>query len=331
VNAAPSSPAPADDPARPPGVRGTGPGAGGGTPDAGPGKGAGAAPYEDGAGGPDSGDGCDGVGRDGTGGGACDPRAAEYGAGYEGPVDAAYEEEPYGAEPYGPEPYGEPPYPGPPAPEHGGGPGGDRESGPGGGQDAEDGTEQGGSTGPDTAQGCAAYASGGDGSAVEVLGAVLAAVARLDLEGVLDHFAGEAVCSFPYAPPGLLPAAHGRNEIRALLAAAAAPLSDFEVTDFQLAATDDPELAIALVGARSRYLGRPYANRYVMTARVREGRIVSYEEYFGPDALLAALAPRQRLLLRLALARPGLEWPKRLLDPRLRALLEPGTAAPGSG
>jgi hypothetical protein len=50
--------------------------------------------------------------------------------------------------------------------------------------------------------------------------------------------------------------------------------------------------------------GRPYANRYVSRARVREGRIVEYQEHFGPLALIAALPPRRRVAMLTLVALP---------------------------
>jgi ketosteroid isomerase-like protein len=141
-------------------------------------------------------------------------------------------------------------------------------------------------------------------SAAIVLSGFLDAMGSLDPDRAIAYFADEGTFAFPYAPPGMPALASGRKEVMALLRGM--PMFEtIELYDRDVHTTDDPELAFATFGSRARLRGAgPYANRYVSLARVREGRIVEYQEHFGPLALIAALPLRRRLPMLVLAALP---------------------------
>jgi ketosteroid isomerase-like protein len=152
-------------------------------------------------------------------------------------------------------------------------------------------------------------------SAVVVLSGFIDALGSLDPDRAIEYFADEGTFAFPYAPPGMPALARGREEVMKLLRGMAM-FETIEIHDREVHATDDPELAFATFGSRARLRGAgPYANRYVSRARVRDGRIVEYQEHFGPLALLAALPLRRRLpmLALVALPPQAADWALRRL------------------
>lgn len=132
-------------------------------------------------------------------------------------------------------------------------------------------------------------------SAVDVLSGFLDALGSLDAERAFGYFAEEGTFAFPFAPPGMPALARGGKEVMRILRGMAM-FEAIELHDREIHATDDPELAVATFASRARLRGAgPYANRYVSLARVRDGRIIEYQEHFGPFALIAALPLRRRL------------------------------------
>jgi ketosteroid isomerase-like protein len=140
---------------------------------------------------------------------------------------------------------------------------------------------------------------------VGIMTAFLDALGRLDAAGSLALLAEDGVFEFPYAIPGMPAVSRGHAQIRSMMKGMAV-ITDLELYDMAVHATDDPELAIATFRSRGHLRGgRPYANRYVSTARVRDGKIVEYHEHFDPLALIRALPATQRIPLTALLALPA--------------------------
>jgi uncharacterized protein len=131
-------------------------------------------------------------------------------------------------------------------------------------------------------------------------------------EGVVfaDLFAEDGVLEYPFAMPGQPPQLRGREAIRAYFAAAAGSRRLFEMdgVDALVRETDDPEVVVAEVvvaeiehRGRSLVTGEAYRFRALGVIRVRDGEIVSYQDYMDPIAaarllgrtadLAAALVP----------------------------------------
>ncbi|HEY3260938.1 MAG TPA: nuclear transport factor 2 family protein [Pseudonocardiaceae bacterium] len=110
-------------------------------------------------------------------------------------------------------------------------------------------------------------------------------------EGVVfaDLFAEDGVLTYPFPAPGQPPELIGREAIRAYHAASAARRELIEMAEVQVRVrdTDDPEVVVAEIEhhGTSRVTGEPYRVRALGVIRVRDGKIVSYDDYMDPLAI----------------------------------------------
>jgi ketosteroid isomerase-like protein len=134
-------------------------------------------------------------------------------------------------------------------------------------------------------------------------------VARMVREGNSENFAdmfGEnAVMRFPFAAPGMPSELRGREGVRAFYAASAAEgrrsMIDVAGVDTTIRQTDDPEVVVAEIEhhGHSRAIDGPYRFRAVAVIRVRDGQIVSYDDYMNPVALAQILGRTKELVAAL--------------------------------
>ena len=114
-------------------------------------------------------------------------------------------------------------------------------------------------------------------------------------EGVrfADLFAPDGVLRYPFAPPGMPRELAGREAIAAYHGAAAGQrdMLAIEGVDVVVRDTDDPEVVVAEIEhhGRSHATGGPYRFRALGVIRVRDGQIVSYDDYMDPIAMAALL------------------------------------------
>jgi uncharacterized protein len=114
-------------------------------------------------------------------------------------------------------------------------------------------------------------------------------------EGVTfaDLFAPEGVLAYPFAPPGMPAELAGREAIRAYFAGmgSARDLLDMEGVEAVVRQTDDPEVVVTEITHHgwSRAAGVPYRFTALGVIRVRDGRIVRYEDYMDPIAMARML------------------------------------------
>jgi uncharacterized protein len=108
-----------------------------------------------------------------------------------------------------------------------------------------------------------------------------------------DLFAADGVLTYPYAPPGQPPELRGRDAIRAYFAGLgrSRELFTMDGVDAVTWQTDDPEVVITQIThhGRSNLTGAPYRLTALGFIRVRDGLIVSYEDYMDPVALARML------------------------------------------
>jgi ketosteroid isomerase-like protein len=109
-------------------------------------------------------------------------------------------------------------------------------------------------------------------------------------EGVVfaDLFAEDGVLEYPFAMPGQPRELRGREAIRDYFAAAPASRGVFEMDGVEALVrdTDDPEVVVTEIEhhGRSAVTGGPYRFRALGVIRVRNGEIVSYQDYMDPIA-----------------------------------------------
>jgi ketosteroid isomerase-like protein len=114
-------------------------------------------------------------------------------------------------------------------------------------------------------------------------------------EGVVfaDLFAEDGVLRFPFAPPGMQRELRGRETIRASRAAETGrrSLLAMDGVDLIVRETDDPEVVVTEIEhyGHSQALDGPYRFRALGVIRVRDGEIVSYDDYMDPIAMAALL------------------------------------------
>ncbi|WP_327001419.1 nuclear transport factor 2 family protein [Dactylosporangium sp. NBC_01737] len=103
-----------------------------------------------------------------------------------------------------------------------------------------------------------------------------------------DLFAQDGVLEYPFALPGQPRELRGRDAIRAYHGAASGSRRLFEMdgVDAIVRDTDDPEVVVAEIEhhGRSAVTGEAYRFRALGVIRVREGEIVSYQDYMDPIA-----------------------------------------------
>jgi ketosteroid isomerase-like protein len=114
-------------------------------------------------------------------------------------------------------------------------------------------------------------------------------------EGVVfaDLFAVDGVLRFPFAPPGMPREIQGREAIRESRRAEAGrrSLLAMDGVDLLVRETEDPEVVVTEIEhyGHSHALDGPYRFRALGVIRVRDGEIVSYDDYMDPIAMAALL------------------------------------------
>ena len=120
-------------------------------------------------------------------------------------------------------------------------------------------------------------------------------------EGVVfaDLFAEDGVLRFPFAPPGMPREIRGREAIRATRTSEAGSRSllVMDAVELVVRQTDDPEVVVTEIEhyGHSHALDGPYRFRALAVVRVRDGEIVSYDDYMDPIAMAALLGRTDEL------------------------------------
>ena len=104
-----------------------------------------------------------------------------------------------------------------------------------------------------------------------------------------DLFAEDGVLTYPFPAPGQPSELRGREAIREYHDAASERRQLIEMAglDVLVRETDDPEVVVAQIEhhGTSRVTGEPYRVRALGVIRVRNGEIVSYDDYMDPLAI----------------------------------------------
>ena len=109
-----------------------------------------------------------------------------------------------------------------------------------------------------------------------------------------DLFAEEGVLRYPFAPPGSPRELAGREAIHRYHHGSASgfrQLLRMDGVDLVVRETDDPEVVVVEIEHHGRSLvtGQAYRFRALGVIRVRDGEIVSYDDYMDPIAMAALL------------------------------------------
>jgi uncharacterized protein len=121
-----------------------------------------------------------------------------------------------------------------------------------------------------------------------------------DSDRFVDHFAEDGVMNFPFSAPGFPSALNGRAEVKAYYAAMAErrSLIDVHGVESTVRQTDDPEVVVLEVEhhGHSRAIDAPYRFKALGIIRVRDGKIVNYDDYMNPVALARITGRTQQLV-----------------------------------
>jgi hypothetical protein len=117
-------------------------------------------------------------------------------------------------------------------------------------------------------------------------------------------FAPDGVMAYPFAMPGMPAELAGQDAIRAFFArrGPARDLFDMAGVEAVIRETDDPEVIVAEITHHgwSRVTDAPYRFAALGVIRVREGKIVRYDDYMDPIALARLLGHSADLAAALA-------------------------------
>jgi ketosteroid isomerase-like protein len=122
-------------------------------------------------------------------------------------------------------------------------------------------------------------------------------VLQFNMDAQADLYAEDGVLEWPFAPEGMPRRVAGREAIRRVLVplgerARAAGHHLLAYQSVVVHDTSDPEVIIAEFDVRGEILPsrRPYQLSYVQVLRIRDGKIVTFRDYWNPQALSSLLA-----------------------------------------
>ena len=128
-------------------------------------------------------------------------------------------------------------------------------------------------------------------------------VAGEDVE-FADLFAEDGVLRYPFAAPGLPAELVGREAIRSSHPGRAVGrrMLEMEGVDLVVREGADPAEMVLEIEHHGRSLatGQPYRFRAIGVVRVRDGEIVSYDDYMNPIAMAAVLGRTPDLVAALS-------------------------------
>jgi len=124
----------------------------------------------------------------------------------------------------------------------------------------------------------------------------LDAMSRLDIDAQFAALADDVVCSFPTAPGDGPKEIQGKENNRAFFTSVIRPMwSAFRLTRIAVhPLADDPERVVAEFASEGSLVdGSPYRNTYLALMTVRDGTILSYQEFSDPAPIVRGIAALQ--------------------------------------
>ncbi|KQM96557.1 nuclear transport factor 2 family protein [Sphingomonas sp. Leaf25] len=113
-----------------------------------------------------------------------------------------------------------------------------------------------------------------------------------DMKGWSELCADDVVAEFPFAPDGSPARIEGKAALYEYLRGYPDAIDIKSLPTLKIYTTDDPDVAIAEWSASGKVLsnGNPYEMRYATFVTFRDGLIVSYREYWNPQAFMTAMS-----------------------------------------
>jgi ketosteroid isomerase-like protein len=116
----------------------------------------------------------------------------------------------------------------------------------------------------------------------------------MDVDGLLERFAADAVIEVPFAPGQMPKVYEGRAAVRGFLELARNSFSPFSITVDAIHALDDPRVVVAEFRSDGvvQANGRPYCNRYVVFYTFDDhGLVTNWREYYDAGVVVRAFRP----------------------------------------
>lgn len=129
-------------------------------------------------------------------------------------------------------------------------------------------------------------------SAVQLLRISLDTFLAKDMKGWIELCAEDVVAEFPFAPEGSQARFEGKEALYAYLKDYPSYINVKSLPALKIYATDDANFAIAEWSASGVVIGNgnPYEMSYATFVTFRDGLIVSYREYWNPQAFQKAMS-----------------------------------------
>jgi len=128
----------------------------------------------------------------------------------------------------------------------------------------------------------------------------LAANAALDVDGMFEEIAEDAVWSFPAAPPGAPREMRGKAANRAFFESLVPMWTSFSLPQRDVhALAGDPHRVVAHYASSGSLIdGSPYSNTYLSLVTVRDGKIVHWIEFCDAEPLSRGVATLMQMRSR---------------------------------
>jgi len=117
----------------------------------------------------------------------------------------------------------------------------------------------------------------------EIMETWLHAIANKRYELWPELLAEDVVATFPLLDEALAPSRRGYEEVRETIFQTTRMFESWDWQDMKTYQTDDPELVVTQARSSAKTVwGAPYDNVYILTGRIRDGKLVEFTEYFDP-------------------------------------------------
>ena len=133
----------------------------------------------------------------------------------------------------------------------------------------------------------------------ELVGKFLEAEAKQDVQGMADVVAENIVFEMPFALPGLPDRVEGKGTVvdflERFLGKEHGVFTGWDLHNIRIYSSGDPDLFFAELDGQGVVAksGYQYRQKYIILARVSDGRISHWREYLNPLPLQEAIASMQ--------------------------------------
>ena len=131
---------------------------------------------------------------------------------------------------------------------------------------------------------------------IETIKLFFKALESPDINAVAELWHNDGVLEFPFAPDGAPTTVKGKADIKQILGEDLADRSRVAFPHLDIQPMLDPEGVVVEFSSDMEVASSnaSYANQYIALAKVRDGRLLLFREYFNPLVDLSAGNPRKR-------------------------------------